>query len=131
MPRKATTDKPKRPYVRKKPLPEKKAKAKKVDEKPPRKAKVVHSDPEPARSLDRPLDLAIDLGRAIERHVTTPAKVDDIRASIRGIRRQTWQLMADLENLTPEQQAALADEISLLDAAVATAYTIASRAAVA
>jgi hypothetical protein len=105
--------------------PKRKAKAKpeKVAEAP-RKAKAAPPTPSVREGLGRPLEAAIDLGRAIQRHVTTPAKIDDVRTHIRGIRRQVWSLLADLENLTVEQRRQIEPEVAMLDAAVSTAYNL-------
>lgn len=91
--------------------------------------------PEPpsprASGLDRPLEAAIDLGRAIERHVAAPTKLEDVRTHLRGIRRQVWSLLADLENLTADQLRELERELELLDAAAHTACQMVDRLAVA
>ena len=96
----------------------------------PAKAAPKAKEPPPPRetSLDRPLEAAIDLGRAIERHVAAPAKLDDVQTHIRGIRRQVWSLLADLENLSPAQLVQLQAEVALLDSASATAYQMVSKA---
>lgn len=77
-----------------------------------------------SEGLGRPLEAAIDLGRAIERFKATPSKAEDIRTHIRGIRRQIWSLMSDLEGLTPEGMAPLQAELGLLDAAAHAAHQL-------
>lgn len=97
---------------------------KKAQRKAARKA--VAADP---GRLERPLEAAIDLGRAIERHVAKPTPMADVTTRLRGIRRQVWLLMADLEGLTPEQVQALTAELEVLEQATHQAHQLALRAA--
>jgi len=103
--------------------------AQKVDRaKAPAKSTPAPKPPPPAREgLEGHLEAAIDLGRAIERHVTTPKKLDDVRTHVRGIRRQVWSLLADLENLSPDQLREIEPDLALLDSASATAYQMAQK----
>ena len=108
--------------------------AKKKAKQSPSKPKAAKATPRkapaaaPREGLDRPMELAIDFGRAIERHVSAPKKLTDIMNHLRGIRRQLWSLLADLENLTAEQLLELEADLALLDSAAATAYQMVGRA---
>jgi hypothetical protein len=63
--------------------------------------------------------------------VSKPSKTADLLTHIKGIRRQIWSLMADLENLTPEQLAELTPDLGILTEAADAALDLATRAKVA
>lgn len=91
---------------------------------PPQMQEPTVPQPEPSSGLDRSHELAIDLGRSIERYIGRPEHLSAIRATISDIRAKTWSLLAALEQLTPEQLAQLADDLKLLDAAAHTALVL-------
>jgi len=61
------------------------------------------------------------------RDIKALAKLDDIRTHLRGIRRQVWSLLADLENLAGDQLRELEHDLALLDAAAHTATQMVER----